>query len=90
MHCNAFSFIVKQLGNMEVMEHDLPHFPMNLSILLYLMGLMKLQTMEDSPEESHHRGGFILQSLIKAPQEFRFPQGNLHEAVFSPSTVVCR
>lgn len=74
---------------MEVMEHYLTHFPMNLSVLLFLMGLLKLTTMEDFPGKSDHREEIILQSLIKAPQESRFPQGSLHEALFTPPTV-CR
>lgn len=69
---------------MEVMEHYLPDFPMNLSILLFLMGLLNLTTLEDFPEKSDHREGII----IKGSQESRFPQGNLHEALFTPST--CR
>lgn len=55
---------------MEVMEHYLPDFPMNLSILLFLMGLLNLTTLEDFPEKSDHREGII----IKGPQESRFPQ----------------
>lgn len=73
---------------MEVMEHYLPHFPANLSILLFLMELLKLAT-GDFPGKSDHREGITLQSLIKAPQESRFPQGSLHEALFTPPTV-CR
>jgi len=46
---------------MEVMENYLPHFAMNLSMLLYLMGLLKLKTREDLPGEfGHHGRGHII------------------------------
>lgn len=45
------------------MEHYLPDFPMNLSILLFLMGLLNLTTLEDFPEKSDHREGIIVKHL---------------------------